>query len=118
LLFVIVATIIIPVLLVLLPVYSLTGPDVPPDEDNGDDESFFDGGLFFKFSILNCGDKFLWFPFIMCHLIALVVLYAIYLFYRNYSYLRQAYLKDPSALTGVMTLQKYITLTGDYDQAR
>ena len=120
LLFVIVATIIVPVLLVLLPVYALTGPDVPPDDDNGDDESFLGsgGGLFFKFSILNCGDRFLWFPFIMCHLIAFVVFYAIYLFYRNYTYLRQAYLKDPSALTGVMTLQKFINMTGDYDQAR
>jgi calcium permeable stress-gated cation channel len=117
LLFVIISTIIVPTLLVLLPVYALTGPDVPPDDDN-DDETFFGAGLFFKFSILNCGEKFLWFPFLMCHLIAFVVFYAIYLFYRNYTYLRQAYLKNPSALTGVMSLQKYINLTGDYDQAR
>ena len=110
-----IVVVIVPALIILLPVYAFSGNEGPVDDD---DDIIPNVGYFFKLSISNAGKNFLWFPIVISYLVALIVLYMVHLYYRNYSQLRQAYLKNPSALSGALTLQKFVSITGSLEDAR
>lgn len=96
----------IPMLTVLLPLYYFTGSEAAIET------------VYMQLSILNCRTRYLWFPFLLCYFTSALVFYCVYIFYRNYSLVRQAYLKDPSALTSCLVLQRLIGVTGSLEEAR
>ena len=63
---------------------------------------------FFSLSIMTLPEKspFFWFPFVVCVLVSLVSYYLIVVYYRNYVLLRQAFVRNPAAVTSLLEVVK------------
>lgn len=78
--------------------------------------------LFFSLSILALPEKspFYWLPFAVCLIVSLVAYYLIFIFYKNYALMRQAWNRNPAATTSfyeVMKVNRGILLEQQNDES-
>lgn len=97
----------LPLGIVLVPLYALSGPS---------EQKVYSS--YYRLSILHCSEGLLWIPVLAAYLCAVLVFYLLYSFYRNYARLRQGYLLDPSAFTSVPALLKLERTMGSLERAR
>ncbi|TBU09405.1 putative calcium-dependent phosphate transporter [Hamiltosporidium magnivora] len=64
--------------------------------------------LFLKLSITNFKKKDIriWLPVIAVHLTSLVIFYLVYIYYKKFVPLRQAYIRNPATMTSIPTLKR------------
>lgn len=73
---------------------------------------------YLSFSILSIYGRAAWVPTIFCWIVSLVTFYVIFVFYRNFSTLRQIYLNNPSSLMSFAHLRKITDDFGSLKDAR
>lgn len=75
---------------------------------------------YFKMSILNVKDSnwILWFPFLNCLIIEVLVYYVIYVIYRNYVVLRQAFLRSPSTFHALNRFMELSEILGSKERTK
>lgn len=81
-------------------------------------QSNLDHLTYMSFSITSIYGTAVWVPTVVCWVVSLVTFYVVYVFYRNFSTIRQIYLTNPSALMSFESLRHRTNDLGSVQDAR